>query len=505
MTYPRGLYDLLITEAVVRALEASRDEADTQSLVAEDASERLLGVLREQLRRILDDFSAENDDERVRVQLQLVNDLLRHVRETLPHGAELIDTLAEPALILRAIRPAGEPAPESPATGLAAPFLFTAGRGSPSLIDELRREAAACDGLDILVSFITISGVRKLIDVLQSVTAAAADSRARTRIRVLTTTYMGATEVAALDALARLNGCEVRVSLDGRRSRLHAKAWLFHRKSGFGSAYVGSANLSYSALMGGLEWTVKFTERGQETLFARAGANFDTLWLDGEFTRYVPDDADVRAALIQALNQQRGRALDAPLPFFDIQPKPYQRDMLDQLALAREHGRSRNLVVAATGTGKTVVAAIDYREQAQRLGHRPRLLFVAHRAQILRQALRTYREVLRDHSFGEVLTGGVLVARYDYLFASIDSLTSRQLVENLGADYWHTVVIDECHRLAADRFHRLASTIQPAQLLGLTATPERTDGQPITPYFTPGPMALPQSSCGSGTRSTCSS
>jgi superfamily II DNA or RNA helicase/HKD family nuclease len=355
----------------------------------------------------------------------------------------------------------------------------------------LRREAASCDGLDILVSFITVSGVRKLIDVLQGATAAGADGLPRTRIRVLTTTYMGATQVAALDELARLNGCEVRVSLDGRRSRLHAKAWLFQRKSGFGCAYVGSANLSYSALMGGLEWTVKFTERGQETLFARARANFDTLWLDGEFTRYVPDDVIVRAALVEALNQQRGRALDAPLPFFDIQPKPYQRDMLDQLALAREHGRNRNLVVAATGTGKTVVAALDYREQAQRLGHRPRLLFVAHRAQILRQALRTYREVLRDHSFGEVMTGGMEVARHDYLFASIDSLTSRRLVEALGPDYWHTIVIDECHRLAADRFHRLASTVRPAQLLGLTATPERTDGQPITPYFTPRPDGAP--------------
>ena len=91
-----------------------------------------------------------------------------------------------------------------------------------------------------------------------------------TRLRILTTTYTGATEARALDELARLPDCEVRVSLDGRRTRLHAKAWLFHRRSGFGSAYVGSANLSGAALTGGLEWTVKLTQRAQQALFGRA-------------------------------------------------------------------------------------------------------------------------------------------------------------------------------------------------------------------------------------------
>jgi HKD family nuclease len=98
----------------------------------------------------------------------------------------------------------------------------------------------------------------------------------------------------------------VRISLDGRRTRLHAKAWIFHRKTGFGSAYVGSANLSGAALMGGLEWTVKFTERGQEALFHRAKAHFDTLWLDDEFTPYHPDDAASRSAVIAALRREKG-------------------------------------------------------------------------------------------------------------------------------------------------------------------------------------------------------
>ena len=295
-----------------------------------------------------------------------------------------------------------------------------------------------------------------------------------------------------MDELARLPGCEVRVSLDGRRTRLHAKAWLFQRKTGFGSAYVGSANLSGAALTGGLEWTVKLTQRAQEALFARAVAHFETLWADSEFQRYDPDNVEHRQALAAALGRESfGGEPSATISFFDLQPKSYQLEMLEQLTTERAHGRNRNLLVAATGTGKTVVAAFDYRNTCRIEGGRPRLLFVAHREEILRQAMRTYREVLRDPEFGDLLTGSHQPERRDHLFATIDSVTSRDLVATVGADHWHTVVVDECHRLAADRFDAFAKAVRPSVLLGLTATPERSDGQPIAPYFDSRPDGSP--------------
>jgi HKD family nuclease len=208
--------------------------------------------------------------------------------------------------VLRAVQ-RDQQFPLSPEIGLGVPWLFTAGKGSPSLLQEIRRELASSDQVDILVSFITVSGVRKLQDVLQQITAKGAQqmgSATKTRLRILTTTYTGATEARALDELARLPGCEVRVSLDGRRTRLHAKAWLFQRKTGFGSAYVGSANLSGAALTGGLEWTVKLTQRAQEALFARAVAHFETLWADSEFQRYDPDNVEHRQALAAALGRE---------------------------------------------------------------------------------------------------------------------------------------------------------------------------------------------------------
>jgi superfamily II DNA or RNA helicase/HKD family nuclease len=493
MTLSSGLYDQVVTESLESSLgRLAPLTAELRELGVDEAADRLAELLGLELRRILADMEGAAP-ERLRMQLELVNALLRELRQRSAAAPQDAGLVASPARLLRSVRTAvAEPIPEVPETGLALPWLFTASRGSPALVTELRREAAACDAIDILVSFITVSGVRKLIDVLRNVTAADAAGGGRTRIRVLTTTYTGATELHALDELARLNGCEVRVSLDGRRSRLHAKAWIFHRATGFGSAYVGSANLSGAALMGGLEWTVKLTERGQEALFRRAKAHFDTLWLDEEFSRYDPNDGEMRGAVAYALRVAAGSDTNpTPLAFFDIQPTPFQREMLADLRGERENGRTRNLVVAATGTGKTVVAALDYRDACHELGHRPRLLFVAHRAQILRQALRTYREVLRDHSFGELLSGGLQPVHHDYLFATIDSLTSRQLVDQLGADHWHTVVIDECHRLAAARFDALATSIRPAQLLGLTATPERADGDSIQRYFTPRPDGSP--------------
>ncbi|MBS0402594.1 MAG: DEAD/DEAH box helicase family protein, partial [Proteobacteria bacterium] len=502
MTLPDGLYDLLLTEGLARSLAGLDPSHADVSALKGGVADFLSEVVTRQLASILDELSGDDAD-KARRQLELVNGLLVMLRQRLMGQGEaqasgsgdVVDLVASPLRVLRAVRRDQQFSP-SPEMGLSAPWLFTAGKGSPSLLQEIRRELASSDQVDILVSFITVSGVRKLQDVLQQITAKGAHQQGRdqqtTRLRILTTTYTGATEARALDELARLPGCEVRVSLDGRRTRLHAKAWLFQRKTGFGSAYVGSANLSGAALTGGLEWTVKLTQRAQETLFARAVAHFETLWADSEFQRYDPENAEHRQALAVALGRENfGGEPAATISFFDLQPKTYQQEMLEQLNTERAHGRSRNLLVAATGTGKTVVAAFDYRNTCRKEGGRPRLLFVAHRDEILRQALRTYREVLRDPEFGELLTGAHQPTRWDHLFATIDSVSSRELVATVGAEHWHTVVIDECHRLAADRFDAFAKAVRPSVMLGLTATPERSDGQPIAPYFDARPDGSP--------------
>jgi len=502
---PNGLYDQLLTNELSERIGSHQeDQLTLGDLGLQAAPQKLVDALSEQLGKILRDISndaaknagdgEEQDGRRKNVenQLELVNGLLVSLRGQLDqrypdrdHGGN-IRLLASPARHLTSIH-RERPAPSMPEIGVAAPWLFAASKSSPSLLNELRSELSSSDRVDILMSFITVSGIRKIRDILQSITATGGDGRSRTRLRVLTTTYIGATEAQALDELARLPGCEVRVSLDGRRTRLHAKAWIFERGSGFGTVYVGSANLTQAALAGGLEWTAKFTERGQSEMFTQARAHFETLWHDTEFFPYHPDSEGHRAALDQAIARERGGYKEDATPqvlrFFDLQPKNYQREMLEQLQTEREHGRMRNLLVAATGTGKTVVAAFDYQHTCAELGGRPRLLFIAHRIEILQQALRTYREVLRDPSFGQLLAGGIKIDHPDHLFVTIESLQSQDLLGRYGEAHWHTVVFDECHRMAAISFDAVATRVRPKILLGLTATPERNDGRPIHQYF----------------------
>jgi superfamily II DNA or RNA helicase/HKD family nuclease len=478
---PEGLYDLLLTELLKARLPS--DHALEAPLSQRAAADHFIEYVSEQLRLALDamDTSGGDDHSSSLQHVALINALLVEIRKASMQGP-MVDAVVAPVARLRSVgaRYRGAALPD---TGLRVPWLFSSNKGSPGLMSELRREIGSADRIDILMSFITMSGVRRLQEELTAVTAIDATGHTRARLRIVTTTYIGATEAKALDWLARLPGCEVRVSLDGQRTRLHAKAWIFERGSGFGTAYVGSANLTQAALMGGLEWTVRFTQRAQGAMFEQARAHFETLWADPEFRRYNPDDPAQRTALVQALRREGGvDSAPGVMTFFDFAPKKHQEQALAEIALERERGRTRNLVVAATGTGKTVIAALDYARNAVGRG-RPRLLFVAHREQILKQAQDTYRQLLRDSTFGELLTGHLEPHSVDHLFATIYSVNSRNLVATYGAQYWHQVVIDECHHIAATSFSVFCAKVRPQFLLGLTATPERMDGKPVGEFF----------------------
>ncbi|MBM3790739.1 MAG: DUF3427 domain-containing protein, partial [Acidobacteria bacterium] len=475
---PYGLYDILVDGALALELGSLPPQTPLLASLADpdELRDRLIDAVRRELEGTVDREGAPLTDTEC---LEFVNGLLRHCRQ----GQLAQSDIPAPTQVLTGLQPPGSSLPPLPATGLRSSWLFTSGKGIPSLIAELRAELAAVDRVDVLMSFITWSGVRKLADVFEQITAVGATGRPRTQLRILTTTYCGNTEPRAVDWLAKLPGTEVRVSLDGRRTRLHAKAWLLHRATGFGSAYVGSANLSGAAMAGGLEWTVKFTEAGDAPLYERATAHFETLWNDTEFQSYNPNNPEQVEALKRALQAERGDSDNAAITWFGIEPKPYQIELLDRLESERRHGRHRNLLVAATGTGKTVVAAFDYRRTCETEGGRPRILYIAHRKEILVQSRRMFAQVLHDPGFGALLADGEDPGKYEHCFATIQSVLSKGLLNLCGTDYWHTVIVDECHRAAAASYDPVLTQLRPAILLGLTATPERGDGKNILSLF----------------------
>lgn len=362
-----------------------------------------------------------------------------------------------------------------PHTSLTESSLFTGSPQEPQLAHELLAEMRSADGVDILVSFIKWSGLRLLMSAFE-------DLRDRqVAVRLITTSYMGASDAPAVEWLAQLPNVQVRVSYDTERTRLHAKAYHFRRQSGFSTAYIGSANMSHAAITSGLEWNLKVTAQDMPNVLEKFSVEFETYWNSREF---VPFDPTRPEMFRRALARAKDKGASGPALFFDLRPHPFQERILEALVRERTaHDRWRNLVIAATGTGKTVVAAFDFQRFFEQRQRQARLLFVAHRQEILQQALGTFRNILRDQNFGELQVGPYEATRLEHLFCSVGMLASRRLWEQVGPDFYDYIVIDEAHHGTAGSYRPIFDHFSPQILLGLTATPERMDGDNVAADF----------------------
>ena len=472
-----GLYEQLINRALRQELDAIPAERKAiASVDPAEAAEVLSRYIAEATKRALSGMAEGRGD--VADQVALVNQLVGMLPET---EGQSIDDRAEQLLALLAEQdPAlalGRTASDAvrPETSIAQSSLFTGAVHEPQMFSELKKEIVSADRIDMLVSFIKWSGLRLILEDLE------AFARRGGELRIITTSYMGATDVKAVEELAKLPSTRIKVSYDTKRTRLHAKTYVFYRETGFTTAYVGSSNLSNAAISSGLEWNVKVTAKDLPATIRKIAATFDTYWHSDEFEFYSPD---MRPRLVEALKAEHYDR-EHPQFLFDIRPYPYQQEILDKLLAEREvRGSFRNLIVAATGTGKTVIAAFDYRRFCkQNPGNANRLLFIAHREEILKQSQATFAGVLKDVNFGELYVGNYRPESLDHLFVSVQTLNSQALHERLPADYYDYIVIDESHHAAAQSYDKALRHFRPRVLLGLTATPERMDGQDIYKYF----------------------
>ena len=471
-----GLYERLLTvelQRLISSLEAGR--ADVGSPEAADAHIAVADHVRRLIERAL---HALPEDERLTRQAEICNALLEWLRdEQRTASVEPDDALVVPLTVLREVRTLTRGTALSgitpqPLVPLSAADLLVNARGEPSVGAAIEREIHSADRIDLLCAFIRWNGLRTLLPALEG------HRQAGRPLRVITTVYTGSTERRALDWLTSI-GADVKVSYDTRTTRLHAKAWLFERLTGFSTAFIGSSNLTHSALLDGVEWNVRLAQASTPDLIEKFKAAFESYWADPDYEPYDSArdaerfDRAVRATVVSEPSQ---------IFHFDLQPWPFQREMLQRLETERErHHRRRNLLVAATGTGKTLVAAFDYRRLRERLQN-PSLLFVAHRREILSQSLHAYRAVLRDGSFGELLVDGQRPEHRRHVFASVQSLAQIDLAD-IAPDAFDVVVVDEFHHAAAPTYDRLLKHLKPRILLGLTATPERTDGRGVLEWF----------------------
>ncbi|MEU7990152.1 DUF3427 domain-containing protein [Streptosporangium canum] len=461
-----GLYDSLLTSQLARRVASWRESGHLVEISQVDGEEvaHLLGrFVGEAAARAM--AALKNTDE----QVELANQLL--ARLTNPEFVE-----DGPNRLLSVIKDVpGTLPPKRPLTSLSEATLLTNAREDPNLAHELATELASADRVDLLCAFVKWSGLRVLEKQLDEL------RNRGVSLRVITTTYMGATERRALDRLVNNFGAEVRISYEQNSTRLHAKAWLLRRRTGFDTAYIGSSNLSRAALLDGLEWNVRLSSVTTPRLLDKFEGTFDSYWNRQQFEAYDPATDGER--LDEALSRSTSGERIFDIPALVPHPFPHQREMLGDLDVERTvHDRHRNLLVAATGTGKTVVAAFDYRNLQERLGRQPSLLFVAHRKEILQQALRTYRQVLAIPDFGELHVGDDQSRRWRHVFASVQSLNSRG-IDTFAADQFDVVVIDEFHHASAVTYRRIIDYLKPKELLGLTATPERADGTWVQDEF----------------------
>jgi superfamily II DNA or RNA helicase len=480
-----GIYEELVTRLVTQKLENMDKNVfhiNKSPIDKEEASSILSKHLARTIKSALKYVNGENS---IELQIEIANKIITFLKEELKKEEFEDDLIAIEGDILKAVFSRVDDCFSdidlhlkeiTPYTRLTHSELFTGGNVGLSLESELKKEILSSNNIDLLVSFIKFKGIIILERELREFT------RKGGRLRVITTTYMGASDYKAIQLLSKLENTQVKISYNSGNERLHAKAYLFKRNTGFDTGYIGSSNFSRSALTDGLEWNLKITTKEVSHIIDKFQKTFDSYWQSDDFELF--DDNKHREKLIQSLNQGKsGKIADLNLSFFDIKPFPFQSEILEKLEVERTvHHRNKNLIVAATGTGKTVISAFDYKN-FKTSNKSAKLLFLAHRKEILVQSITTFRGILRDNNFGALWVDGLVPDNFEYVFASVQTVNNRLSVLHLSPEFFDYIVIDECHHMTANSYRGILQYFKPKILLGLTATPERMDGGDIQEDF----------------------
>ncbi|ATZ20845.1 DEAD/DEAH box helicase family protein [Mesoplasma coleopterae] len=361
--------------------------------------------------------------------------------------------------------------------------LFT-NKDEQKLLEEINNEILTSNEVYLIYPFISKSILNKIAPTFEFC------AKNNIQIKIISTTFDDLAQYNNLNELKLLadkySNIKIKIedNLERTSERIHIKASIFKRNEKLSTAIIGSSNLTVKGMISGREWNIKLTEQNNKELINKMINEFDNLWNE-DFVDF--SDEFQRELLIQKIKENQQAVVQSKIELLsDNLTKKYlykfQKEIIDKLSYRRHINKNKNLVIMATGTGKTLVSAFDYKRQTEQAKKDLKILFLAHQREIVDQAIKTYRHVLENNQFGEVMYDGSINSdKPTHLFATIQTLSTR--LDKFKPDDFDIIVYDEAHHIAANTFDKVFNYFKPQQILGLTATPEREDNKDIKAYF----------------------
>ena len=360
-------------------------------------------------------------------------------------------------------------------------FLSNDYRNGQKLLSYLDEELLNCDEFSISVAFITMGGITPLLQTLQEL------EKRGVRGRILTTDYLTFSEPAALDKLASLKNIELRLFCATKEEGFHTKGYIF-KKDQLYRIIVGSANMTQKALTVNKEWNTKLvtTERGEAAI--KIQNEFQQLWNAENAKAYSIISESYRTRYETAKKQRQIAASNSivSLDSYKLQPNTMQVGFINNLKQLVEDGAERGLLISATGTGKTYASAFGVRDvllNNQEESDSSKMLFIVHREQIAKQAMKSFQNVFGDKlSFG-LLSGNSKDFDTQFLFSTMQMMSRQDIMTKFKRDEFKCIVLDEAHKTGAASYQKIIDYFKPDFLLGMTASPERTDDFDVFKLF----------------------
>lgn len=334
------------------------------------------------------------------------------------------------------------------------------------VLNELISELNKCNEFYISVAFITSSGIVPLIETLKSL------EKRNIKGKILTTDYLNFSEPKALKKLLEFSNLELKLY---SKENFHTKGYIFKFDDHY-KMIVGSSNLTQTALTKNKEWNLKISSLEEGYLTENVLAEFNDLW--NEADELTTDWIETYESIYKKQREFTKKTKVPSLSQYKLNPNKMQVAAIQNLKKLRENGQNKGLLISATGTGKTYLSAFEIREYNPN-----RALFLVHREQIAKQALKSFQNVFGDTKSMGILSGNSKDITKDFIFSTVQTLSKDDVLNSFEKDTFDYIVIDEVHKAGAKTYQKIVNYFTPKFLLGMTATPERSDDFDIFKMF----------------------